>query len=328
MDAHLFLRSKVINVSYTNCGNATSLHNAEGLELAAALTAVIAEQAGIPCLFLKGPAASKVEMRPERPSADIDVLVHPLYVDSLVNELFKRGWKLRPFPDGVGIPKHSHTAYHPNWPIDIDIHFRFPGLDAEPAAVFNKLYEEASVHYFGGMKAKVPSLAGMLIIQITHALRYWDQDGRFFGAAQSDYNFLMQKALPISWETLVQALDDTGSWAAMKPFLLQKYPEQTRSIVFPDPSIDWSSRTIDTFEGKLRAVAFLNAPFSEKPRILLRSVFPTREDLAAGHLPLLEANFWVVMKYRFLRLKNFIFRIPFVLSKITRNLRKNGSDPN
>lgn len=291
----------------------TRLNAEESVELASALTASVASEAGIRCLFIKGSAAVAAKMRPVRASADTDVLVHPEDVDSLVLQLAQRGWKLRPFAEGMGIPKHSHTAYHPQWGCDIDIHFRFPGLDADPSAAFEVLDRDCSVHRFAGVPAKVPARAGMLVVQATHALRNRDENGDFSQAAKNDYEFLLCSNHPVKWEELCAVLNGTGSWAAMKPFLFKAYPEHVRDIDFPQPSEDWKSRTINISGGMQKLVAFFHAPWKNKPRILFRSVIPSREDLAVGHLPLLEANRRTLARYRGARLLRIALRVPILL---------------
>lgn len=310
----------------SECMNAVVLQNDEALELSAALTAFLASEAKVRCLFIKGPAAVAAGMRPARASADIDVLVHPDDVNRLIESLAGQGWKLRPFIDGVGIPKHSHTAYHPQWPTDIDIHFRFPGLDADPVVAFECLAEESFSHDFGGVLGKVPARAGMLIIQITHAMRYWNQDGYAFQTAKSDFDFILRSEDPVSWAELRRIMDGTHSWAAMKPFLLEAYPEFVSGIVFPNPSEDWLSRTFQTFDGKLRMVALLRAPWRDRPRILYRSIFPTREELASGNLPLLEADRRTVTKHQWARLLAFAKNCPTIFRQILQSIRNSKND--
>lgn len=293
----------------------TRLNADESVELAAALTAFVASDAGIRCLFIKGTAAVAAKMRPVRASADTDVLVHPEDVDHLVRRLELRGWKLRPFTEGMGIPKHSHTAYHPQWGCDIDIHFRVPGLEADPADVFEVLDTDCSIHHFGGVPAKAPSRAGMLVIQATHALRNRNDDGDFSQSAKNDYEFLLRCTHRVSWDELSAMLEGTWSWAAMKPFLLEAYPEHVRDIDFPQPSDDWISRTNGISGGMQILLAFFRAPWRNKPGILFRSVIPSREDLAVGHLPLLEANRRTLARYRGIRILRIGRRVPVLLGQ-------------
>ncbi|GAA3672697.1 hypothetical protein GCM10023081_08790 [Arthrobacter ginkgonis] len=300
------------------------LHRGEAVELAAALTASLCRERGLRCLFVKGPAAVAAGARPQRASADIDVLVHPEDMDRLLEALAERGWFTRPFEDGMGLPKHSVTAYHPHWPCDIDVHFRFPGLDADPAAAFAALERGSGTHRFAGVEAPVPPRGGLVLIQAVHALRNLHTDSHHMTNARADYDFLLGRgeSAPVlpAWEELTPLLDGTGAWAAMEPFLRDAYPEQAAGVSFPAASEDWIRRTFSSYGSTHKLVLLARAPWREKPRILWRSLVPSREALAVVDLSLLGADRRTLARHRRQRLLRFLGRLPLAVRQARRQV--------
>lgn len=283
-----------------------SLHVEESILLAAALTGSIAKKAGLRCLFIKGPAAVSAGVRPARASSDIDLLVHPSDVEMLLSLLERRGWILRPSVEGMGIPKHSHSAYHPSWPCDIDIHFVFPGFDVEPQIAFDFLFENSLQYIYAGIEVRIPNIASMIVFQITHALRNLHLEDQFSLNARSDYDFLLSRQGLIRWEELKVVLDYTHAWASMKPFLLEAFPRQTQGMIFPDPSDDWNSRINIDHAGTRRAIRLIQVSWKEKPRVLLRALFPTRQELAVDNLEVLTIGNWPLAMLRIKRFLRFL----------------------
>ncbi|PQZ87718.1 hypothetical protein CQ018_17385 [Arthrobacter sp. MYb227] len=310
----------------TSESTTTSLLISESVELSAALTATLASGADLRVLFIKGPAAVAAGVRPQRASADIDVLVHPEDTNKLLALLAERGWKKRPFADGVGIPMHSHTLYHPNWPSDIDVHFRFPGLDADPGESFDVLAQNCANHSFSGVSAPTPCHAGMALIQITHALRNLHLEDSRSSASQKDYAFLLDQTESLRWEELLAVMKGTKSLAAMKPFLYEAYPTLARDLVFPTPSEDWQSRTATRYRGTHRLVLLQRASWRNKPAIIYRSLFPPREHLAAKNLELLDAKYSTLVKYQLSRIFLFLRLMPQAAQESKRRIIQSEGD--
>src|SRR3954470_15386761 len=150
----------------------TSLHLAEGVELAYALTARVAENIGARALAIKGRVSEAHDLRAPWTSGDADFLVEPARVDDLVAALCDVGWLKAPeapVPSPFG--SHSVTLYHPSWPNELDIHGWFPGFLADPADVFDALW--VSHTFIVAADAAVPAtdLYGSALIMALHALR-------------------------------------------------------------------------------------------------------------------------------------------------------------
>ncbi len=83
---------------------AETLHQDEAVLLATALVDHVAASAGLPVLFIKGPAATMMGLRENHVSADVDVLVRPEDLDRIVELLGARGWLERPSGCGSRSP--------------------------------------------------------------------------------------------------------------------------------------------------------------------------------------------------------------------------------
>lgn len=280
----------------------------EAVPLSAALVAHIAERRGLRCLIIKGPAAVAAGMRPARPSADTDVLVHPADFEALCAALAERGWESRPFEDGVGTPKHSVTLYHPQWPTDLDVHFRFPGLDADEAASFEALARAGTTHGFAGRRAPVPDVRGHFIIQATHAIRNV-ASVPFRAAGQADFDHLVARPDLPAWSELLPLIEETGSLAALEPILRKAYPESSE-LEFPPPSEDWLLRNKATLPGAIKMHHLLSAPWRDKWSVLARSLAPSVESLAASDLALRTADDASLALRRRARLGRFLRQLP------------------
>lgn len=297
----------------------------EAVPLAAALVGHLCETHGIRHLIIKGDSAVAAGLRPARPSADTDLLLHPEDETLFHRALTERGWKVRPFEDDMGLPKHSSTYYHPQWPCDIDAHFRFPGLEAEPAQTFEALAAPGTFTSLAGHHLPTLDVYGHIIIQATHALRDQHRDHAIASAAP-DYEFLCHQiwagACDVDWPKLASLIEATDSWAALRPFLEHVFPDETRTIPFPAPSDDWTRRTLGARASSYKTQHLLAAPLPEKLTILRRAFFPTREDLAVSDLSVLDASPLRLANLRLRRLLRFAGRLPVTVRDVIKMCRR------
>lgn len=99
--------------------------------------------AGVRSLAIKGPAFVELGVREQRQSHDIDLLIHP---DDrvLANEaLAAARWSTIShwFPPALDDIIYSTTLRHPQFPVTLDLHHRFSGLLADPAVVFERMWQ-------------------------------------------------------------------------------------------------------------------------------------------------------------------------------------------
>lgn len=294
---------------------ATHLSLSEGVLLAHAMVSRLANGLGVRVFFIKGPASVQMGLRKPKTSTDVDVFVAPAELETLLQGLRARGWRERPVdPDSRTFPKHSVTVYHPEWPCCIDVHFRFPGMDRAAPECFDALWANTTELDLAGRAVRVPSkVLGILIVAL-HALR-----SPQLHASKSELEFLTQLvARQGHAPALLKLATVTGSLAAMHPFL-DKFRLGSQLVAWPEPSMEWRNRLITTEPGGARVVAILQARWHDKPRMLMRAVFPPLEALldmnihadqsVRGRLALQRAR-WT----RFLR----------ALPRLARDLRSGG----
>ncbi|SDP25406.1 Uncharacterised nucleotidyltransferase [Arthrobacter sp. ok909] len=253
---------------------AETLHQEEAVLLATALVDYVAASAGLQALFIKGPAATMMGLRGHHVSADVDVLVRPEDLDRMVELLGGRGWLER--PSGVTVVRrysHSRTLYHPQWNCDIDVHDRFPGMEAAPGNVFESLWRDRQHLVMAARSVPVPSKPAAVIFQALHSLRAMD-DPRH----QREYKELLQRVDVSMHQDIVDLSVELQSTAALTPFLddlgIGNLPVR-QGIV----SEEWCHRTSAQGPGTAYLVSLLESPWRAKPLVLARAVFPSRHTL-------------------------------------------------
>lgn len=128
--------------------------------------------ASIRALFVKGPTLSAQGLRPARSSTDVDVLAHPDDFERVCALLRSNGWIARPRTFAARFyDDHSISFIHSRWPCDVDVHRRYPGFLAEPAVVFDYLWERRTTLTFADIPCDVSSRSANALIMGLHALR-------------------------------------------------------------------------------------------------------------------------------------------------------------
>jgi hypothetical protein len=199
--------------------NATNLDLGEAVALLHPLVARMAECSDIRMLLIKGPIAVRQQLRLERPSVDVDVLVDPSRFEDMQQLLRDNGWRIEVPCTGPHImPFHSKAYRHDNWPCEIDVHDRFPGFLADPQVVFEALWSLRTTATIAGHEVPCPDLLGHAAIVALHALR-----DPLFERSQQDLAYMA--------ETLNERLDGTqkrelselaaatGAVDTLRPFL-------------------------------------------------------------------------------------------------------------
>lgn len=128
--------------------------------------------AQVPYLVIKGAVADLRGIRPQKFSADLDVLVHPTHVDAALGAL--AGWGWRPEATMAGtqeVAGHAVTLSHHAWPLAIDLHGRFPGFTEGPERAFDALWERRETLAAAGARCAAPDMLGALLIEGLNALR-------------------------------------------------------------------------------------------------------------------------------------------------------------
>jgi hypothetical protein len=265
----------------------TQLRQQEAVQLAHALVARLAERSGARVLFIKGPTAIAVGARPDRPSSDVDVLVDPAAFDALCEAIEACGWQLRTEPrrDKAIALAFEHSAHyiHPEWPIDLDVHYLFPGFFAPPDHVFEALWERPTEVEIAGCRVPTTDLLGQALVVGLHALRDPTRS-----ASVDDLNHLARALAGLSPEDrrhlvgLAQRTGSSGSAAdllsrvGLSPAELSE--EERRRLV------DWQVRAAGLGRSTIWLAQLQEAGWRDRPRVLRRALLPPPEHFLPSHV--------------------------------------------
>lgn len=159
----------------------------------AALAHILAE-ADIRALHIKGYAAVDGSYVADRPSTDVDLLVHPDDASRAIRVLEAAGWPLvADFSEG-SIFMHAATLRHAQLGY-VDVHRLFPGIGLAPADAFERLWDARVERVRAGHALPVVGLELQRLLIILHAAR--DASRR-----RLDVNHIRATASETEWEGL------------------------------------------------------------------------------------------------------------------------------
>lgn len=260
----------------------------EGVLLAHALVARLADQVGARVLFIKGPSAVAVGARPDRPSTDVDVLVDPASFDEVCQAL-ESNWTRRFAPLPVvrtADLSFDHSAHfiRADWPSDLDIHFNFPGFLADPRVVFEALWAHRTTISIAGRDVSTPDLLGQFLVVALHALR-----DPYKPNSRADLRHLERRCAVLSSTQRVSLLElarQTGSLETAARVLPRTAggPSADRNA-HPGRLAAWRVRQdFGAVPGALWLVELRRTPWRHRPRAFWRAVVPASQVLVSPHL--------------------------------------------
>ncbi|KQQ05651.1 MULTISPECIES: nucleotidyltransferase family protein [unclassified Rathayibacter] len=263
----------------------TALFAEEAVPLVTAFVHQRAEAAGIRALVLKGPIADADLLRPPRASGDVDVLVPPEDLARLVSLLGDEGWTLRPWPDAPTLAaKHSRSYRHPDWPIDIDVHWRWPGFLVPPAEAFEGLWARRRLVDLAGRTVATVSVADMALVLALHSLRdAWQiTDPRHVGPV--DYELLVAAVAPRAeiHDPLARAAESLGAVQTAAPFLQELGIEAREGDVPAAEVRAWRLNAASPHASAGWVEALRTAPPARRLAVLRRALFPSAFALRAA----------------------------------------------
>lgn len=264
----------------------------EAVELAHALIARLAELEGIRILFVKGPTAVQLGVRPARPSTDVDVLCEPGGMERLGAALETCGWHRR-IPETANrrfvhaakyLFEHSVHYIHDEWPCDLDIHYNFPGFLAPDDVVFEALWERHDSALVAHVTVPCADLLGQAAIVGLHALRD-PQVAR----NRADLDHLAGKLADLTVSDvseLASLAASTGCSETLRPLLNRAGTPVIGSAWTDAESLRrWRARTEDA---GIPVVPWLlelrHAPWRHKPALVRRALLLSQDELFGGHL--------------------------------------------
>lgn len=126
--------------------------------LARAAVQVIADDADVDLLHIKGEVVDG-RLRPKAvPGTDVDALVRPAHVAALHAALLSHDWRVYSTFE-LGSPfGHAQTYAHDMWGF-FDLHRSFPGVRRDAAEAFELMWQGRSEHALPGTRCWVPSIA-------------------------------------------------------------------------------------------------------------------------------------------------------------------------
>ena len=241
-----------------------------------------ASGSGLSALAIKGPVAAHHGLRPPRISADLDVLVEPGRAQDLVNALARCGWSPRPMTRAAGIASaHSESLTHPDWPIDIDVHFRFPGFLEGDQRAFDALWEDRTTMTFAGVECTVAGRNGSIIIAMLHAIRPDASGGQRLHELELALD-AVRAMDPAERQRLVDLVIASGAAAALAS------PLREAGVEVPVPTeVDataWNARVASagSFTGQVVSAAG-GASGAERWKVLWLALWPSSEELRAAY---------------------------------------------
>lgn len=130
----------------------------------------VADAHRVELLHIKGYALDRVLTREDRVSTDVDILVRPTQVESLLDALTANGWE-RTVGFDAGSPfGHAATLHHELWGY-ADVHRWIPGINLHPGEAFEQLWQARRSESLAGFDCPVPQLTAQRLVQLLHAAR-------------------------------------------------------------------------------------------------------------------------------------------------------------
>lgn len=242
--------------------------------LLTAAVALVARQVGIRMLAIKGVAAAQYALRPPRLSSDVDVLVDPDRYEDLVETLEDRGWIQRHSDlDTATFPRHSVSLFHPAWGMDIDVHFRYPGIELTPVESFNRLWIQRTTLWCGNQPVYIPGFADAVLIAALHSLR-----GLWIDRHETELDALVERCRTVDAEQLVARARQLDALATSRPFLELLLPTRP-GFEWGEASQEWQLRSSVSEPMRRRAFHWRSATWRERARQLRIALFPSVETL-------------------------------------------------
>ena len=260
----------------------------EAYELGAAWIMALSESQDIRALIIKGPRVAVYGLREKRTSADIDVLVDPSSYTQLCELLEDAGWRTRRNIFLGTLVNHSTSFVRDGWPIDLDIHHHFPGFLAPPSVAFNALWERRVPGAFGNRICAVPDRSSSIVLLALHSLRGPARQRRHLDELKQLTRAYLSTA---DRDALLDIACATGCELTLETVL------PTLGVAFPTNSQYEGSAALALWRRRVRSgsqgayywiVALAEAPWVSRPKILVRAVWPTREDLLLARVETLD----------------------------------------
>lgn len=242
-------------------------------ELAYALTARLAAERGIPCVFVKGPALHHQGLREREHSGDVDVWCRPEHGDALAEALTEWGWSREPDPWRGTSVHHTATMTPGDWGCEIDVHRRIPGLVLGDADAFDAVAGRSDPVVYAGVAVSIPRTDVHAVLAAVHAVRPEIGAGARSAAASATAAAMLAAAAGSG-----ERACELGAVPVLEHELAGLLPEHTIRQYRDGIPHDWAWRGApDPVRAYWRALR--EEPLATRVRVLWRFVWPP-DDIA------------------------------------------------
>lgn len=237
------------------------------IRLGHALVEHTARKQKIRLLHIKGYAVDPGLYPADRQSSDIDVLVHPADVDSLIGRLKAGGWKPVTGFESGSVFRHAATLWHDSWGY-IDVHRAFPGVEIPPAVFFDELWESRKERVIAEEDCSVPAAAHQALLIVLHA-------GRDPQRGASDVSH-MRSVLPlVAWQGLEIEAGRFGAGLAFAAATGRLAEHRCHPEHDVWAAVSAGSSRIELLSARLRAARSVSA----RLEVVLSGLLPNRDHL-------------------------------------------------
>jgi CDP-glycerol glycerophosphotransferase (TagB/SpsB family) len=287
----------------------TELALAEAVPLAHALVSRVAEDLGVRCLFIKGPAAVLQGLRSRRTSVDVDALIDPVGLEKLRARLTELGWvDEHPYSTPTATD-YSRTHRHRAWPCELDLHTSFLGLYADRQAVFEELWERRSTVDVAGRAVACPDPSGHALVLALNSLR--DPHDRAKASELAELAERMRASLDVEGRAdLGRLAGRLGAADTAGPFLEEVGApnEGLGSTAVPDLAA-WRVRTQPSWRMATWLADLWRQPKRSVPGYLWRAVVLSEAEMRVAH-PELPPGRRALARARYRRLRRGLAAAP------------------
>jgi hypothetical protein len=247
-------------------------------ELVYALLSKVAAANSVDIIFIKGPTLHAQGLRDREHSGDVDCWVRPGSEVSLAKAMSEWGWSPA-FSAFTGTPVlHSLTLRAGQWGSAVDVHSWFPGMAIDPQSAFERVCDMSEQREFAGVVVRTPRRSVHAVISALHDVR--PVLGREAGSAQNER---AAETIARAGEEVVATSRLLASDYALSEALQLAFPHRPIDVTGAAVPRDWLWRS-QSSPRRAYVEALKLIPPHERPKVLLRVIWPTPQSLRAGPL--------------------------------------------
>lgn len=244
-------------------------------ELVCALVASVARGVGVRVIFIKGPTLRSQGLRDREHSGDVDAWVEPARLAELSAALLPWGWTVQPDLWSGTPVNHSVTLRPSAWGCEIDLHRHFPGIALSERAAFEEVAVHCEAVSFAGVEGQVPDRPTHAVIGALHLARPEVGIGQVSGKLNAAVATLRSGGVGAA-----DVAQNLHAEAALGRVLVQAFPGRTFNANDELP-LNWRWRQQPS-KAAAYIVALRGVPWRQRPRLLVRTVWPPRDAALAS----------------------------------------------